>query len=227
MYLVTKQWHMYIWRQECYMSEIWCFLLFYDWIGLVKILKKYDKRTGALLRLPFIQKVLQQPFFTTDLLYKLVKECERMLDHLFPVKEIPSATVVADEHEPSTSTTNNGAAPATSENKILLRGPKELAEIEYMESLYMKSTLSALRVLKEIRSGSSTVSVFSLPPLQGNGLEDPWNKVPILEEVAKWSCIFPLAFAVSSFHTTSFVSVFFLLKSCIVMHVLHYLLTEL
>ncbi|KAG6521343.1 hypothetical protein ZIOFF_018458 [Zingiber officinale] len=43
--------------------------------GLVKILKKYDKRTGALIRQPFIEKVLQQPFFTTDLLYKLVKEC--------------------------------------------------------------------------------------------------------------------------------------------------------
>ncbi|XP_042445018.1 SPX domain-containing protein 2-like [Zingiber officinale] len=42
---------------------------------LVKILKKYDKRTGALIRQPFIEKVLQQPFFTTDLLYKLVKEC--------------------------------------------------------------------------------------------------------------------------------------------------------
>ncbi|KAG6492683.1 hypothetical protein ZIOFF_047648 [Zingiber officinale] len=52
--------------------------------GLVKILKKYDKRTGALIRQPFIEKVLQQPFFTTDLLYKLVKECVTMLDHLFP-----------------------------------------------------------------------------------------------------------------------------------------------
>lgn len=148
----------------------------------MKILKKYDKRTGALLRLPFIQKVLQQPFFTTDLLYKFVKECERILDHLFSVKEIPSAAVSAEGNEPSTSATNSGAS---SENKSLLRGPKELAEIEYMESLYMKSTLSALRVLKEIRSGSSTVSVFSLPPLQGNGLEGPWSKVPILEEVAK------------------------------------------
>ncbi|XP_042465762.1 SPX domain-containing protein 1-like [Zingiber officinale] len=52
--------------------------------SLVKILKKYDKRTGALIRHPFIEKVLQQPFFTTDLLYKLVKECVAMLDHLFP-----------------------------------------------------------------------------------------------------------------------------------------------
>ncbi|KAG6536384.1 hypothetical protein ZIOFF_001438 [Zingiber officinale] len=52
--------------------------------GLVKILKKYDKRTGALIRQPFIEKVPQQPFFTTDLLYKLVKGCVAMLDHLFP-----------------------------------------------------------------------------------------------------------------------------------------------
>ena len=52
-------------------------------LGLVKILKKYDKRTGTLILLPFIQKVLQQPFFTTNLLYKLV-ECDTMLDQLFP-----------------------------------------------------------------------------------------------------------------------------------------------
>ena len=56
-------------------------------VGLAKILKKYDKRTGGLLRLPFIQKVLQQPFFTTDLVSKLVKECENTIDELFPVEE--------------------------------------------------------------------------------------------------------------------------------------------
>ncbi|KAL0333901.1 UNVERIFIED_CONTAM: SPX domain-containing protein 2 [Sesamum angustifolium] len=147
-----------------------------NYTGLVKILKKYDKRTGALLRLPFIQKVLQQPFFTTDLLYKLVKECERMLDQMFPANQAPSSIGAADLIEPSTSS-------ATDEG--LIKEPKELAEIEYMKSLYMKSTLAALRVLKEIRSGSSTVSAFSLPPLQINGLEDTWNKIPVLEQVAK------------------------------------------
>ncbi|CBI28201.3 unnamed protein product, partial [Vitis vinifera] len=127
-----------------------------NYTGLAKILKKYDKRTGALIRLPFIQKVLQQPFFTTDLLYKLVKECEAMLDRLFPTNELPAST--------------------------------ELAEIEYMESLCMKSTIAALRALKEIRSKSSTVSVFSLPPLQISGLEDTWKKIPelpVLEQEAK------------------------------------------
>ncbi|KAL1554899.1 SPX domain-containing protein 2 [Salvia divinorum] len=139
-----------------------------NYTGLVKILKKYDKKTGALLRLPFIQNVLQQPFYTTDLLYKLVKECENMLDQMFPLSVVGN--------EPSTSS-------ALEEG--VMEEPKELAQIKYMKSLYMKSTLAALRVLKEIRSGSSTVSAFSLPPLQISGLEDPWNKIPLLEQVAK------------------------------------------
>ncbi|XP_057768168.1 SPX domain-containing protein 1-like [Salvia miltiorrhiza] len=143
-----------------------------NYTGLVKILKKYDKRTGALLRLPFIQNVLQQPFFMTDLLYKLVKECENMLNEMFPLPVVEAV----DRDESSTS-----YAP----DEGVIKGRKEIAQIEYMKSLHMKSTLAALRVLKEIRSGSSTVSAFSLPPLQISGLEEPWNKIPVLEQVAK------------------------------------------
>lgn len=44
-----------------------------NYTGLAKILKKYDKRTGGLLRHPFIQKILQQPFFTTEQLSKLIR----------------------------------------------------------------------------------------------------------------------------------------------------------
>ncbi|KAF7112770.1 hypothetical protein RHSIM_RhsimUnG0194200 [Rhododendron simsii] len=152
-----------------------------NYTGLVKILKKYDKRTGALLRSPFIQKVLQQPFFTTDLLFKLVKECETLLDRLFPINEPPTSTGTAAIHgnEPST------CGAAKNDGSILGGGPKGLAEIEYMESLYMKSTITALKGLKEIRGKSSTVSVFSLPPLQISGLEDSWNKIPVLEQAAK------------------------------------------
>ncbi|KAK6920310.1 SPX domain [Dillenia turbinata] len=58
-----------------------------NYTGLAKILKKYDKRTGGLLRLPFIQKVLQQPFYTTDLISKLVKEWETTIDAVFPLGE--------------------------------------------------------------------------------------------------------------------------------------------
>ncbi|KAL9268069.1 SPX domain-containing protein [Drosera capensis] len=157
-----------------------------NYTGLVKILKKYDKRTGALIRLPFIQRVLHQPFFTMDLLYNLIKECETMLDLLFPKTE-PSSTLrppingqdqgQCDNPSPSSNTNTSG--------DILLKTPKELAEIVFMESLYMKSTVSALRALKEIRSKSSTVSMFSLPPLQLPGLEETWKKIPVLEQAAK------------------------------------------
>ncbi|KAI3756823.1 hypothetical protein L1987_56646 [Smallanthus sonchifolius] len=62
-----------------------------NYTGMTKILKKYDKRTGGFLRLSFIQKVLEQPFFTTELVSKLVKECEATIDEFSP------AVVVAEE----------------------------------------------------------------------------------------------------------------------------------
>ncbi|XP_042396696.1 SPX domain-containing protein 1-like [Zingiber officinale] len=111
---------------------------------LVKILKKYDKRTEALIMQPFIEKVLQQPFFTTDLLCKLVKECVAMLDHLFPSNNL-SISAECDGQ-------NGVPKPAQSGGRV-----PELEEIKYMQSLYMKSTVAALRSLKQIRSKSSTV----------------------------------------------------------------------
>ncbi|THU74238.1 hypothetical protein C4D60_Mb04t31270 [Musa balbisiana] len=58
-----------------------------NYTGLAKILKKYDKRTGRVLRLPFIEKVLKQPFFTTDLVSEMVKECERTIELVLPVAD--------------------------------------------------------------------------------------------------------------------------------------------
>ncbi|KAG5018635.1 hypothetical protein JHK87_014490 [Glycine soja] len=126
-------------------------------IGLVKIIKKYDKRTGALLRLPFIQEVLNQPFFKIDVLNKLVKECEVILSILFN-NDWPSISGDFEEDEYGSTTGNESKA-------TLMHVPKELAEIENMENTFTKLTLSALRSLEEIRGRSSTVSIFSLPPL--------------------------------------------------------------
>ncbi|CAL4889323.1 unnamed protein product [Urochloa decumbens] len=143
-----------------------------NYTGLVKILKKYDKRTGALIRLPFIQNVMQEPFFTTDLLYKLVKECEAMLDQLLPRSQQPP---VPSDDGREDSDGDDKPMDAASSLANGGGGALELEEIEDMESTYMKSTVAALRSLREIRSGSSTVSAFSLPPLHGeNGhVEEP------------------------------------------------------
>ncbi|KAK9683598.1 hypothetical protein RND81_10G152000 [Saponaria officinalis] len=130
-----------------------------NYTGLVKILKKYDKRTGTLIRLPFIQKVLQEPFYTNDTIFKLIKECEATLDRLFTQNEplVSSQILNTEVSESNLDTPKKGR---------LITADKELAEIEHMESMYMKLTMSALRALKEIRSGSSTVNAFSLPPME-------------------------------------------------------------
>ncbi|XP_074276564.1 SPX domain-containing protein 1-like [Silene latifolia] len=131
-----------------------------NYTGLVKILKKYDKRTGTLIRLPFIQKVLQEPFYTNDTIFKLIKECEATLEHIFSQNEQLVSSHVVNTEETS------GSNPDIPKKERLVTADKELAEIEHMESMYMKLTLSALRALKEIRSGSSTVNAFSLPPME-------------------------------------------------------------
>ncbi|CAN1828331.1 SPX domain-containing protein 1 [Linum perenne] len=128
-----------------------------NYTGLVKILKKYDKRSGALLRVPFIRKVTQQPFFTTHVLNKLVKECEATLDSMFTRNE-PATTVAA-------------AASSEAESRD--------------QSSCEATTVEEERVLKEVRSGSSTVNMFSLPPLPSQSMEDDWKKVSVVEQAAK------------------------------------------
>ncbi|XP_062000296.1 SPX domain-containing protein 3-like [Rosa rugosa] len=106
-----------------------------NYTGLAKILKKYDKRTGSLLRLPFIQKILEQPFLTIDLISKLVKECESTINAVFPVEE-------------------------EEERK---REVKEAITVAG-EGIF-RNTVAALLTMQEIRKGSSTYSQYSLPPI--------------------------------------------------------------
>ncbi|XP_076956539.1 SPX domain-containing protein 1-like [Bidens hawaiensis] len=145
-----------------------------NYTGLVKILKKHDRLSGALVQLPFIQKVLNEPFYKTDVLNNLVKKCETMLDRLFSINEqqASSSTFASTRKEP--------------EDKCFIKVPEELVDIKSMENTYMKLTLSALDILKEIRSGSSTVNMFSLPPVQQSmDMGEVWKKIPVVEEVAK------------------------------------------
>lgn len=100
-----------------------------------------------------------------------------MLEHLFSKNEPSGPPEATNEEEGSVEES------ATESKQTQLKVPKELAELKHMESMYMKLTESALRVLKEVRSGSSTVSVFSLPPLQNNAME--WKNLPLVEQAAK------------------------------------------
>eukprot|EP00243_Klebsormidium_subtile_P003006 TRINITY_DN16138_c0_g1_i1.p1 TRINITY_DN16138_c0_g1~~TRINITY_DN16138_c0_g1_i1.p1 ORF type:complete len:397 (-),score=127.05 TRINITY_DN16138_c0_g1_i1:367-1557(-) len=114
-----------------------------NYTGLVKILKKHDKRTGMLLRMPYINNVLRQPFYTTELLSKLVRDCEEKLQFVFaPAKETgkPRTAVGLD--------------------------PLSLPRDEDVDSIY-RSTVAALRSLQDIRGSSGSPRVSGAPP--GNG----------------------------------------------------------
>ncbi|KAL5074322.1 hypothetical protein RYX36_013306 [Vicia faba] len=127
-----------------------------NYTGLVKIIKKHDKRTGALLRLPFIQDVLNQPFFETDVLNSLVKECEVILNIFFANNDEPSCQCPSTSEETEEDGRGSNVIEDESKEK-LMQAPNELAEIENMENVFINLTLSALRTLEEIRGRSSMV----------------------------------------------------------------------
>lgn len=103
--------------------------------------------------------MVNQPFYEIDVLNKLVKECEAILSILFD--NGPCLSTSQDIME------NGFDSMSGNENKeTVMKVPKELADIENMQNMYIKLTLSALQTLEEIRGRSSTsVSMFSsLPP---------------------------------------------------------------
>ncbi|KAL9230663.1 hypothetical protein vseg_005986 [Gypsophila vaccaria] len=114
-----------------------------NFAGLVKILKKYDKITGGLLRLPFTQLAAHQPFFTTEPLTRLVRECEANLELLFPLEEevTESALVPRDM--------NIAAPPLTDITNIPFQQPGNGTHDLY------RSTLSAIRTIQGLRTSST------------------------------------------------------------------------
>ncbi|XP_074286580.1 SPX domain-containing protein 4 [Silene latifolia] len=121
-----------------------------NFAGLVKILKKYDKRTGGLLRLPFTQLAAHQPFFTTEPLTRLVRECEANLELLFPLEE------EVTESTPVPRDPNTTAAPAIND---ITNIPAEQPG-DGTHDLY-RSTLSAIRTIQGLRT-SSTYNPLSI-----------------------------------------------------------------
>lgn len=124
-----------------------------NFAGLLKILKKYDKRTGGLLRQPFTQLAVHQPFFTTESLTRLVHECEENLELLFPLEaEVIEATATT----PDESKSQLNAANTSSDNPPNLRD--ETLDV-------YRSTLAAMKAIKGLRKASSTSNPLSFSSL--------------------------------------------------------------
>ncbi|MFS8031895.1 putative SPX domain-containing protein [Helianthus anomalus] len=117
-----------------------------NFAGIIKILKKYDKRTGGLLRVYFTQLTLRQPFFTTEPLTRLVHECEENLELLFPLE----AEVVESSSKP-----DDAANTITT-------------SIEVETSDVYRRTIDAMRTIKGLKKESSTSNPLSFASIFGN-----------------------------------------------------------
>ncbi|XP_077215248.1 SPX domain-containing protein 4-like [Tasmannia lanceolata] len=126
-----------------------------NFAGLIKILKKYDKRTGGLLRMPFTQRALHQPFFTTEPLSRLVRECEVNLELLFP-----SEAEVVEPTPPNQPDLHNGTS--TNETPSLQEDTMDI----------YRSTLAAMRTIQGLRRASSTYNPLSFASFFHNQDDD-------------------------------------------------------
>ncbi|CAI7855812.1 unnamed protein product, partial [Closterium sp. NIES-53] len=138
-----------------------------NYMGLVKIVKKHDKRTSHPLR-PFLRTVLQQPFCTTELLSQLISECEVLLQQLLPPSEQSSCNhpvVTLHQDVPSAAAEELELTPTRS------AGMPAAVEFDSDDNdtvaMVYRSACSALRALIEIRSSSKTPHPIMLAAQQG------------------------------------------------------------
>eukprot|EP00775_Hariotina_reticulata_P002343 gene2343-2650_t len=67
-----------------------------NYAAVVKILKKHDKRSGLLLRAPYLANVLQQPFYSTSVMSRLVKNAEEHINTLVIKQQNTTGTSPAE-----------------------------------------------------------------------------------------------------------------------------------
>ncbi|CAA0828402.1 SPX domain-containing protein 4 [Striga hermonthica] len=134
-----------------------------NFAGLIKILKKYDKRTGDLLSFPFTRLAFHQPFFTTQPLTRLVRECEEKLEILFPIEP-----EVIEPNPPMQDQTAAAIPPADLPNTPL-ESALSFGE-EKTVGIY-KSTLAAINAIQGLKKASSTYNPMSMSFLFGSHLD--------------------------------------------------------
>lgn len=96
------------------------------------------------MSLPFTQRARHQPFFTTELLTGLVRECEANLELLFPLEaEVVESgtTATKDECDDKSNTKASSAKEDTDE--------------------VYRSTLAAIKAIENLRKASSTYNPLS------------------------------------------------------------------
>lgn len=117
-----------------------------------------------MLRLPFTQLALHQPFFTTEPLTRLVRECEANLELLFPLEaEVieSSPAVPVSPPQDQIGETSRDVLPLPNSSAETTMAGEETVDI-------YRSTLAAIRTIQGLKKASSTYNPLSFSVLFGN-----------------------------------------------------------
>ncbi|KAF3325296.1 SPX domain-containing protein 4-like protein [Carex littledalei] len=128
--------------------------------ALIKIVKKYDKRRGRLLSLPFTRRALHQPFFTTELT-SLVREFDEIPELLFPVQPEVTEPNLNPASLKNTQIEKDKSIPSAAEASSHIPEANEV----------LKSTIAAIKTLQGLRKASSTYNPMSLGRIFGTDEE--------------------------------------------------------
>lgn len=102
-----------------------------NYAAVVKILKKHDKHTGLLLRAPYLANVLQQPFYSTSVMSRLVKRAEGLVHSV--VKAEPEEAILG-EQESTADSGGNSCVGLCRRTKLALETWQTLKETAHTPS---------------------------------------------------------------------------------------------
>lgn len=117
-----------------------------QWTFLSKILKKHDKRTGILLRQPLLARMAQEPFFSSKILERLIRELEELYSGQQGTATEGRATAATSE-----GSAEGGPSPPSSSGQYLLG--TRAAEVQV-----------ALNTWREVAGNASTPSTLAMLP---------------------------------------------------------------
>lgn len=139
-----------------------------NYTALVKILKKHDKRSSLALRSPFLVSVIQQPFYSTEVLSQLIAKAEqrfRSLDDSLSVQEEGHMheTGTANAASATTSAKLDGKrrAPGAAVARVVEAAGKEQSAAD---DSTLKRTKAALNCWRDLKDSESLLNPYGAPP---------------------------------------------------------------
>lgn len=128
-----------------------------NYSAIVKILKKHDKRSGVLLRAPYLANVLMQPFSSTNVMSRLVKRAEELVASAdqFPPKPVPAALAGGAPTALEPTDTCHEHADASSEDEW-----STLTEVSGQAEPAIRRAKLALEMWQSLAKSASTPSTI-------------------------------------------------------------------